>query len=314
MAFKIAVINGKQPSSGVGGVTDADLMNLAVNFLSPGVVGANDLVVQQQGTPNMTVLIATGKVYVLNGAGSMMYLGTLDATQNVTIGNNSSGNPRIDAVVVKIDTSVTPNNIASNVATLVVVPGTPAASPSAPSDSAIQTAVGAGNAFYRLANVTVANGAVSITTANIASTRAQAKLSGGNSGCSVSLSANQSITNGVTTTVAFDTEDYDLGGEFTSNKFTATTAGKYLVTFTPILQSLAAGKVLTAAIYKNGSLAKPAAFHSNSSGAAIGGSLSAVISLAASDYIEFKVVHDDTVARDLVGGATSTNAEIQRLA
>src|SRR5258706_2476098 len=145
MAFKISILNRKTPSGGVGGVSDADLQNLAVTFLTKGVVGANDLLVQQQGTPNMTVLIGTGKVYILNGAGSMMYLANLTATQNVTIASNASGNPRIDAIVVKIDVGATPDNTASNVATLVAVQGTPGASPSAPIDSAIQTAVGAGN-------------------------------------------------------------------------------------------------------------------------------------------------------------------------
>lgn len=313
----MAVINGKAPSSGVGGVTDADLMNLAVNFLSPGVVGANDLLVQQQGTPNMTVLIATGKVYVLNGAGSMMYLGTLNATQNVTIASNSSGNPRIDAIVVKIDTSTTPDNTASNIATLVAVQGTPAASPSAPSDSAIQTAVGAGNAFYRLANVTVANGAVSITTANIASTRSQATLSGGfTSGFSVTMSANQTINGSTSTKVLFDTEDYDLGSEFASNKFTATKAGKYLFCFGAYINAIADAKTMILQIYKNGSRAKQATYQT-ANAADIDPNMSVILSLAAGDYVEFYVYHNDSSSRTLNAGAghePETYAMGQRLA
>ncbi len=171
MTHIISIINGKAPSAGIGGVSDADLSNIAVNFLSAGVVGTNDYKIEQQGTPNMTVKVNTGKAYIFNSALTMAYQSYLDAIGSGTITANASGNPRIDAVVIKIDTGVTPNNLASNVATIVVVAGTPAASPVAPLDAAIQTSIGAGNAFFRLANVTVANGAASITTANISDTR-----------------------------------------------------------------------------------------------------------------------------------------------
>lgn len=124
----------------------------------------------------MTVKVNTGKAYIANGSGSMMYVTNLDASVNATISSNASGNPRIDAIVIKLNLSATPDQNASNVASIVVVQGTPAASPSAPSDSAIQTAVGSGNPFYRLANVTVANGAASITNANISSQRSKVTL------------------------------------------------------------------------------------------------------------------------------------------
>lgn len=176
MAHKVAVINGKQPSGGTGGVSDADLSNVGVNFLTAGVTKTTDYQVTQQGTPNMTVQVATGKGYVFKPDGSNVYVTNLDASTNVTIGSNASGNPRIDALVIKIDLAVTPNNNADNVATLVVVQGTPAASPSAPSDPTIQSAIGAGNPFYRLADITVTNGATSITNANIADKRSGVQL------------------------------------------------------------------------------------------------------------------------------------------
>jgi hypothetical protein len=167
----IRILNGKQPSGGTGGVSDADLSNIALNFFSKGVAKPDDYKVEQQATPNMTVKVNTGEAYVANSATTMLYNTVLDAIANVTIAANAAGNPRIDAVVIKIDVGVTPNNFANNVASLVAVQGTAAASPSAPTDSAIQAAVGGSNPFYRLANVTVANGATSITTANIANTR-----------------------------------------------------------------------------------------------------------------------------------------------
>jgi hypothetical protein len=144
--------------------------------MTAGVAGATHYAVEQQTSPDMTVKVAVGTAYVFKSDGSNAYVTKLDAVANVTITSNSSGNPRIDAVVIKVDLGATPNKDADNVATLVAVAGTPAASPSAPSDSAIQTAVGSGNAFYRLANVTVANGASSIATANIADTRSGVQL------------------------------------------------------------------------------------------------------------------------------------------
>lgn len=171
MAHTIGIINGKAPSGGVGGVSDADLSSIAINFLSAGVVGADDYKVEQQATPNMTVKVNTGRAYVFKGDGSNAYETRLDASVNATIDDNNDPDPRIDAIVIKIDLGATPNNLASNVASILVVEGTPAASPSAPSDSDIQTAVGAGNPFYRLANVTVANGATSISDADISGTR-----------------------------------------------------------------------------------------------------------------------------------------------
>lgn len=176
MAHKVAVINGKAPSGGIGGVSDADLSNLGVNFFTKGIAKVNDYKVEQQATPNMTVKVNIGKGYVFKSDSSNVYVTDLDAVVNATITSNASGNPRIDAAVIKVDLGVTPNNFADNVATIVVVAGTPAPSPVAPTDAEIQTSVGSGNTFLRLADVTVANGAVSITDANIADKRVSVEL------------------------------------------------------------------------------------------------------------------------------------------
>jgi hypothetical protein len=176
MAHKVAIINGKQPSAGLGGVSDADHSNVAVNFLTAGVAKATNYLVEQQASPNMTVKVNPGIAYVKKSDNSNVYVTNLDAVQNVNISSNSSGNPRIDAVVIKVDLGATPNNYADNVATLVVVQGTAAASPVAPSDSTIQSSVGSGNAFLRLADVTVGNGVSSILTANISDKRTGVQL------------------------------------------------------------------------------------------------------------------------------------------
>src|SRR3712207_6046988 len=108
MAHIVRIINGKQPSGGVGGVSDADLSNIAVNFVTAGVVKTNDYKVEQQTTPDMTVKVNTGEAYVFNSAASMAYVTNLNTVGSVTIGANNSGNPRKDAIVIKVNLGVTP--------------------------------------------------------------------------------------------------------------------------------------------------------------------------------------------------------------
>lgn len=91
---------------------------------------------------------------------------------DVAIDANSSGNPRYTAVIVYLDLSATPgaNDGGDDVALFDTVNGSPAGSPTAPDDSTIQSTVGAGNPFLRLADVLVANGATGISNANITNT------------------------------------------------------------------------------------------------------------------------------------------------
>jgi len=140
-----------------------------------GVVDlTSDWKVTEHNPQNMSVDIAQGRGFFKKTV--MTYHGYSDAVENITINANNSGNPRIDAVVLYVDLSATPNSDASNVLKSIVVQGTPASSPVAPTDNEIQTAIGSGNPFLRLANVYVANGASSITNANITDTRVPAYL------------------------------------------------------------------------------------------------------------------------------------------
>lgn len=268
MSFLVSVINGKQPSGGNGGVSDADFAHLDVDFLSPGVVGAGDLAVSAQVTPDMTVKVASGVVYIPNPAGTMLYRATLSPGQNVTIASNSSGNPRKSAIVAKIDTTATPDENGDLVASLVEVQGAPAASPANPTDSDIQSAIGAANGFLRLANLQVDNAAASITNAKISDARIRVKwklgsvalkypdsdgsngqalktdgagnLSFGSvaqaaPGVRLTKSAAQSIASGSWTAVTWDQETYDTDamheGVTNPSRITIKTAGVFLFTF-----------------------------------------------------------------------------------
>ena len=220
MAHYVSIIDG------MTNATDKDLSNLAVAFVTKtgGVVGGSDYQVQAQGTPNNTVLIGTGRAYVPTSDGSMMYSTHMDATQNVTISPNSSGNARIDSIVLYLDLSVSVDASADNVAKFYDVQGTPGASPVAPTSAQILTAIGSSNPYIVLANIAVANGFISINSGNITDQRAYAKISGGDtvfqsafanfvqSGLTIPTSATLSATsvagtiyyNGVAISVASD--------------------------------------------------------------------------------------------------------------
>lgn len=182
---RVLIINGKAPNAGVGGVSAADFSHFSNRFLTPGVLGDTDYKVEAQTTPDMTVKYAAGEAYVPNPAGTMLFPVEDDTGGNVTIASNVSGNNRIDAIVIKIDTSATPNEYADNIITVQTVQGTPAASPSPLTDSEIQTALGAGFAWLRLANVTVENATVSITNADVSDARSQVAFTAGSDGWSV---------------------------------------------------------------------------------------------------------------------------------
>lgn len=139
------------------------------------VSATNHLKVVQRGAgANMSVDIGVGRAFI-KGAGNAYPVRNTTAI-NAAIGSNTSGNPRKDAVGLYIDLAESPLSDASDVVKTFVVAGTPAASPAAPSDADIQTAVGGSNPFLRLANVTVAHNETTIDTADIADVRVAAKI------------------------------------------------------------------------------------------------------------------------------------------
>lgn len=176
MATKVSFVNGATTYS------DEDVAQLQTDFFTEGVAdqtGSNtDLqVVQRAAGANMSVDISVGRAYIdITWAGRpfKVRLANLSVINSV-VGANSSGANRIDAVVAKIDVSVTPNAAGDNIGTAAVVnnaTGTPAV---AMSDAAITTALGHAN-WFRLCNITVANLAASIVNANIADTRTRPQL------------------------------------------------------------------------------------------------------------------------------------------
>lgn len=115
------------------------------------------------------VSTATGmKVSVAAGGG--LYRGRwveLSSAQEVTVADNSSGNPRIDSIFVQVNEN-------DRDAKIVYRTGTPAGSPVHP--AATQ---GGGVYEWRLADIRVNSGVTSITKSNITDTRVAAILSAG---------------------------------------------------------------------------------------------------------------------------------------
>lgn len=118
---------------GMSNVTVDDELSFQTNFLNDeGIVNhsGTDLQVQAQAAPDLTVKVKAGTCYVKRDAwtatsGTLKFWETvLDADANVTIPANSSGGTIRRIICMKIDTGVSPDANASNVASLVVVSGT----------------------------------------------------------------------------------------------------------------------------------------------------------------------------------------------
>lgn len=176
MSLWARIRNGLAPDpvSGLGGATEGDLQGFASDIIEGVAGGVVDLAgnhakVTENSPAAMSVLIADGIVYVPNAAFSPFDSDTVKFWEVVISGQaakviaaNSSGSARVDLICVKLDTTVVPDEFASNIATVVVVQGTPGAGvPATPAN------------HYKLAEIAVSNGETAINTADITDRRAQ---------------------------------------------------------------------------------------------------------------------------------------------
>lgn len=148
------------------------------NFLSGDIINGFETVI---GT-GLQVTTKPGNAVIRNGSGgtASAHLVSLTADFTVTLATADASNPRIDAIVLYVDTSVslpsgTPtaaNLDGLGVAKLIKVNGTPAASPTAPSTAAIQSAIGSASYPYTvLANWRVNAGVSALAQTNCTDTR-----------------------------------------------------------------------------------------------------------------------------------------------
>lgn len=147
-------------------------------LFSPGVM--TGWTASQRGAgANMSVDVALGDGSIWRvGTDTYGYYGFSDATKNVVVSASDPTNPRKDILVAYIDKAVvsSASNDNPNALKFSVVAGTAAGSPADPSDSTIQSAVGAANPFIKLARIAVAASASSIVTANLTDIRSFAAL------------------------------------------------------------------------------------------------------------------------------------------
>ena len=86
-------------TSGIPGFGSQQVVNNA-----GGVVGFSDFQLTQNGTPNMTVNVAGGQIYIPGGsaANQGLYYGLSDATTNLAVAAANATNPRIDTVIASV--------------------------------------------------------------------------------------------------------------------------------------------------------------------------------------------------------------------
>lgn len=174
------------PNSNGGRTTDSALFHALGNaFVGSWIsgfrvrqaspVGMNVLIGGENGTPDdLLVRDAMSATFPVSN------LSTQPVQASVTTAN--SANPRIDAVVIYIDTNVAASQAVANNENrtkAVVVPGTPATNPSAPTPSQIKAKIGASNPYEVIAEIRVNAGTTTILDSVITDRRNPATLADG---------------------------------------------------------------------------------------------------------------------------------------
>jgi len=113
---------------------------------------------------------------------------------------------------------------------------------------------------------------------------------------------NQSIASGSWTKINLNAEDFDTLNEFdtTNHKFVASQAGYYLVTGNLGWNPTVADHIMYVGIYKNGSLEAAVSYQSSCANT-LYGALTALIHLAANDYLELWGYHEYGTATNVLG-------------
>lgn len=125
-------------------------------------------VTERAGTPNMSVDVAAGGLFVASTRSSSagVYHVYNDGTVNVPLSAADATNPRIDRVLVQVRDEEQDAALTQNDARVLVVEGTPAASPSAPTITVED--------YVELAQITVPASASSITDSDVDDVRTAA--------------------------------------------------------------------------------------------------------------------------------------------
>lgn len=162
----------------MGGGAHSDAAYTAFENAAYGSCVANATSLAVSAGSGMSVRIAAGDGIISTPSSGKRIQS--DAIETVTISAANATYPRIDSVVVYIDSAVQPTTAVidnvNGILKFAAVAGTPAANPAAPAESMIQAAIGAGNRYMVLADVKVSNGATSMNTATFTDRRKVATM------------------------------------------------------------------------------------------------------------------------------------------
>ena len=162
----------------MGGGAHSDAAYTAFENAAYGSCVANATSLAVSAGSGMSVRIAAGDGIISTPSSGKRIQS--DAIETVTISAANATYPRIDSVVVYIDSAVQPTTAVidnvNGILKFAAVAGTPSANPAAPAESMIQAAIGAGNRYMVLADVKVPNGATSMNTATFTDRRKVATM------------------------------------------------------------------------------------------------------------------------------------------
>lgn len=118
----------------------------------------------------------------------------------------------------------------------------------------------------------------------------------------VTKNTNQNISSSSITKVTWTTENYDIGGNFANDKFTAPINGKYFMNVFLTMSPTVAGAGIGLIWYKNGSVFRSGHHQSTEINITFGLDSTGVFDLNANDYLEIYVFQGS-------GGTESVGAE-----
>lgn len=127
--------------------------------------------------------------------------------------------------------------------------------------------------------------------------------------------ADQTIGTGSATKVALNAEDYDIMAEFdstTNYRFTAKKKGHYIIIGSVNYKDPVADKIVSAYIYKNGSVVTENSVHTSST-SGITVMVADILSLDAGDYIELYTEHNTGANEDIEAVSSRTFLSIHKI-
>ena len=172
---------------------------------------ANDSDFEISAGTGMNVVLSSGNGLISTGNGYSRRIAA-DSNNTIAITAASSSAARVDSIVAYIDNAVTPTTSVvdntNDILKFVAVAGTAAANPVAPSSSVIQTAIGSGNPYMVLWNVTVPQSATALTGATFTDKRIIAANLAASRTALTDFNSADTIT--TIANVTIDTKDFTL--------------------------------------------------------------------------------------------------------